>query len=115
MKNDFIDYICRPYCIFFREGEKEDMACQGALAAWELVRRGKIKINDITVAGKDPLLWKNRSRVLEPVCAACPFRKEDCDFRSENPLENCEPCGGYILLCLLHEKKLIDPADIGDA
>ena len=29
-KADFKDYVCRPYCSFYKESQKEEMACRGA-------------------------------------------------------------------------------------
>ncbi len=84
MKKDFIDYICRPFCRYFREGEKEEMACGGALAVHALIKSCILDINDILSAGKDPSLWNDNS-LRAAVCGRCGFRAEDCDFASDNP------------------------------
>ncbi len=107
-KIDFKSYICRPYCIFFREGEKEEMACYGAQVVEALVDRGMVNPEQIGFA-KDPALWHRHRPLIEPyVCFQCPFRAEDCDFQSDAPEDDLEPCGGYIVLTLLVENQLID-------
>ena len=107
-KIDFKSYICRPYCIFFREGEKEEMACYGAQVVEALVERGMVSPGQIRFE-KDPMLWQRHRSLIEPhVCFQCPFRAEDCDFQSDAPEDDLEPCGGYIVLTLLVENQLID-------
>lgn len=101
-------YICRPYCIFFREGEKEEMACYGAQVLAGLVRQGLVVPGQIRFP-KNPDLWETHRALLERyVCSHCPFRAEDCDFQSGDPEPDLEPCGGYIVLSLLVENRLID-------
>ena len=51
-KKDFKDYICRPFCMFYKEGQKEEMACQGALVVESLVRQRRITIDQVTVSVK---------------------------------------------------------------
>lgn len=86
------------------------MACGGALAVINLIKRGILNINDIPSGEKDPALW-NDDDIKTTVCAGCDFKTDDCDFESDNPPTNCEPCGGFILLSILRRKGLID-ADI---
>ena len=107
-KIDFQNYICRPYCIFFREGEKEEMACYGARIVAALVQRKLVAPEHIRFT-KDPELWPKHRPILEAhVCSRCPFRAEDCDFQSDEPEDDLEPCGGYVVLSLLVENRLID-------
>jgi hypothetical protein len=107
-KTDFKGYVCRPYCIFFREGEKEEMACHGARILEALVRETRVDPRQIRFA-KDPELWPKHRAVLEAfICSHCPFRAEDCDFQSDEPEDDLEPCGGYIVLSLLLENRVID-------
>ena len=112
-KKDFKEYICRPFCMIFREGQKEEMACQAALAIEALVGKGRLDPLNMPRSGKHAALWQSRDTAIEQsVCSRCPFRAEDCDYHSENPPENCEPCGGYIVLALLHRSGGIDETDI---
>ncbi len=96
--------------MYFREGEKEDMACGGALAVHALIKSGILDINDIPSAGKDRSLW-NDDDMKKAVCGKCEFRADDCDFASDK-LPDCEPCGGFILLTILKKKGLIDSEKI---
>jgi len=112
-KKNFKEYICRPFCKFFREGEKEEMACQGAQVIEEMVRRKRLDPPLLPQNGKRPSLWKNHDPVLVAhVCQNCPFQKEDCDYQSACSPPGTEPCGGYILLSLLKEKGFINTRDL---
>jgi len=112
-KNDFKDYVCRPYCMFFKEGHKETMACRGAEVVEKLVLLGHITAAGLPFFEKDPRSWRNCKTVFgQTICATCPFRAEDCDFMSDAPEADLdgeiEPCGGFILLALLVENNVID-------
>ncbi len=111
-KLDIKDIICRPYCVFYKEGEKEELECQGALVVEDLFNTGKLQAGEIPKNKKKPMLWEDRDNILETVCDSCPFKKEDCDFQSENRPAGCEPCGGYILLSILISNGIIKPEDI---
>jgi hypothetical protein len=115
-KQDFKDYICRPFCMFFREGQKEEMACQGAEIIERLVRLGRLNPAALPREGKDSCSWENRDTALEVnVCKSCPFKREDCDFQSERPPPDAAPCGGYILLSLLKAIGIITSIDLEEA
>ena len=115
-KGGFKGYICRPFCTYFREGAKEDMACRGAQVVESLLQAGVFHIDHIPINGKSPHLWACRDEILEQwVCRSCPFRAEDCDFRSAIPPPGAEPCGGYILLSLLKEKGIITITDLEES
>ena len=112
-KREFKNYICRPFCRFFRENQKEEMACRGAWVVEVLVKRRRLKSENLPQEGKDPYLWEQHDADLERnVCQYCPFRAEDCDFQSIKQLSSPEPCGGYILLCLLKQNGSINLIDL---
>jgi hypothetical protein len=112
-KRDFHDYICRPFCTFYREGEKEELACQGAQAVEQLLKKGLLSRDQFRQYKKDPdRRWIRDPLLDQRICKPCPFRKEDCDFQSENPPPSSEPCGGYILFTLLKEKGIIFLKDL---
>lgn len=101
-KKEFKYYICRPFCRFFREGQKDEMACRGAQVIELLIASGRLDSKKLPRNGKDPYLWEKHDSDLETsVCQNCPFFAHDCDYQSINQLPGSEPCGGYILLCLL--------------
>jgi hypothetical protein len=109
-KTNFIDYICRPYCVYFKEGAKEDMACLGARIAEKLSEQSFFDPRAISME-KNPSAWLNQSRdaaLLEIVCRRCEFMDDDCDYRSDSPPEDTQPCGGLILLSLLMSRAIID-------
>jgi hypothetical protein len=108
-KKDFKDYICRPFCMFYKEGQKEEMACQGALVVESLVRQERISIEQIYLSIKNyQLCLKHKDILTRYVCRQCPFMKEDCDFQSTSPSHDLEPCGGYMVLAGLIENRIID-------
>lgn len=108
-KNDFNTYICRPYCMFFTEGAKEEMACLGARVVEQLADQHRIDPDRLPRLKKKPGVWKqHKGRLEKIVCSRCEFKAEDCDSQSPAPPDDAEPCGGFILLCLLLENGLID-------
>lgn len=112
-KRQFKDYICRPFCMFFREGQKEAMACQGAQVVQRLVGQGRLNPEVFTRHQKRPRLWQKRDATLDAnICQHCSYRVKDCDFTSASPPPDCEPCGGYILVSLLKENGVITSEDL---
>lgn len=112
-KKDFKEYICRPFCMFYKEGQKEEMACRGAEIAEQLVLHKYIHPEELPRFKKDFALWEKYRQILgRSVCAACLFREKDCDFaavahKTESKTD-IEPCGGFIFLALLIENQFID-------
>lgn len=112
-KSSFQDYICRPFCAFFKEGQKEDLACRGAEAASFLVGKGLVDPAAIPALRKEPAVWERHKDVLSArVCRSCPFFPGECDFQGGEGVQDAEPCGGFILLALWYERGLIRTADV---
>ena len=112
-KKEFKDYICRPFCMFYKDGQKEGMACQGALVVESLVNQRLISKEQVYLSIKDyQLCLKHKDTLTRYVCRQCPFMKEDCDFQSTSPSDDLEPCGGYMVLAGLIENRVIDPRDL---
>ena len=66
--------ISWPYCLYFREGEKEEMACQGALVLEKLVSGGYLSPEKIPPMKKKSEIWRKHDEVLENcICSDCPF------------------------------------------
>lgn len=112
-KINFKEYICRPYCMYFKEGQKEDMACQGAQTIELLIGRKRIDPMKIPPLTKSSGLWKKYKRDLTShVCDQCSFQANDCDFQSSEYQDDTEPCGGFMLLAHLNENGLIKEYDL---
>ena len=112
-KKHFKDYICRPFCVFYKEGQKQEMACQGALVVESLVNKKLISREQVYSSVKDCRFYlKHKDTLTRYVCLRCPFMKEDCDFQSTAPSHDLEPCGGYTVLACLIENRVIDPGDM---
>ncbi|MFZ2629986.1 MAG: hypothetical protein WA081_07850 [Desulfosalsimonadaceae bacterium] len=108
MKKAFIDYVCRPYCMFYKQGQKEEMACQGLRVVKILAENRQISEESLQLGPKDRQLWAKHRRMLTAhVCDHCSFQAGDCDFQSPLFSEGMEPCGGYTVLSLLLENDLI--------
>jgi hypothetical protein len=112
-KTGFQDYICRPFCDFFKPGIKEELTCRGALLVEQMVRRRRLTPRDFHNLDRNEPLFPDQEADLEAaVCWDCPFRAEDCDFQSANPPADCRPCGGLVLLRQLRKKGLISISDL---
>jgi hypothetical protein len=112
-KNNFKEYICKPYCVFFKDGEKEEMACHGAVITECLVKNQKISDQDLNNTPFDKRSkYKEDTDLIRLVCAHCPFEADDCDFRSSSRPQGSVPCGGYILLFLLKSENMLTVKDI---
>ncbi|MBU0543781.1 MAG: hypothetical protein KKH97_00350 [Proteobacteria bacterium] len=91
----------------------EEISCRGARIIEFLVESKLIDLTKIPTLTKAPNLWKKHKEDLgNRVCSQCSFRANDCDFQSEEPSGDLEPCGGFILLSHLKENNLIDETDM---
>jgi len=112
-KSTFQEYICRPFCAFFKAGQKEEMTCRGAEVAERLVAEGRVDTALMPSLRKAPDLWKRHRESLGiRVCRMCPFFQEDCDFQAAELVDDAEPCGGFILLAHWCESNLVQEADL---
>jgi hypothetical protein len=112
-KDNFKEYICLPYCIFFKEEKTEEISCRGARIIEFLVGSNLIDPAKIPALTKAPDLWNRHKEALgNIVCIRCSFRANDCDFQSDEPSYDLEPCGGFILLAHLKENNLINEPDL---
>jgi hypothetical protein len=108
-KCDVADFVCRPYCSFYREGVKEELICNGARLLEILENKGALRGKPMDGVGEGSSLSQEEYKYLEEiVCRPCPFYADDCDFRSTPPPPGAEPCGGFILLALLAGKGLLN-------
>ena len=106
-------YVCRPYCVFFKEGEKEDLSCRGAQLVERLVESQRVDLRNLAPGKKERWLWEAyRTSLGNTICRPCPFFAADCDFQAAEPPDDCEPCGGFILLAHLYDQKVINTCDL---
>ena len=98
-KKDFQDYICRPFCDYFKPGVKEELLCRGAVVVEQLVRQQRLNPENFAALNRNDSLTPGQAAELEAVvCKKCLFKTEDCDYQSPDPPADCRPCGGLILL-----------------
>jgi hypothetical protein len=101
-KNDIKDFVCKPFCSFYREGAKEELICDGARLLEILMKKKVLSLEAIADVKPALSLDSVKSTAAgDAICRDCPFLRDDCDFRSEAPPADAEPCGGFILLALL--------------
>jgi len=99
--------------MFYKDGQKEEMVCQGALVVEFLVNQGRIFPEQLCLSVKNlQLCLKHKDTLTRYVCRQCPFMKEDCDFQSTAPSDDLEPCGGYMVLAGLIENRVIEPRNM---
>jgi hypothetical protein len=105
-KKDIKDFVCKPYCSFYREGVKEELICSGARIVAIFLERGVLSPLSLSwIEHNSSLSSEEYALLQEIVCRPCPFLADGCDFRSAAPPVDAEPCGGYILLSLLAGEK----------
>ena len=114
-KRDIKNFVCEPFCSFYRDGEKEELICNGARLLEILMKRGMVSPEAISAVNRWPLPPSGKNPALEEgVCMECPFRADDCDFQSANPPLDAEPCGGFILLSLLAANGVVSPEGLSE-
>ncbi len=112
-KHEFRDYICEPFCVFYRAGDKEDLACGGALGVMKLVNSRALSPAVLSRLRLDKSTNFARNATLDTnICAGCPFFAADCDFQSDKEIPDAEPCGGYILLDMLLAEGLVSKEEL---
>ncbi len=107
-KKDVAEFVCAPFCSFYREGLKEDLLCNGARLVEMLMAKGILSPGRLSGIKREAAISTRKDRIMENVvCAPCPFLEDGCDFRAKAPPPGAVPCGGYILLDLLVAKGII--------
>jgi len=107
-KTEVAEFVCRPFCSFYKEGEKENLICNGARLLEILLEKRVIDTESLVEVCEGTAISPGEYAVLEKiVCGPCPFFEDGCDFRANPPPLNAEPCGGFILLALLTGKALL--------
>lgn len=114
-KTDFQNYICRPFCDYFKPGNKEDLLCRGALVVEKLVQGQRLMPENFRGLNQEVPLTPGQEAGLEAaICTDCPFRAEDCDFKSAQPPPDCRPCGGLVLLHRLQTRGMISVPELAE-
>jgi len=106
-KNEaLIKALCLPYCHYYKPGRNEELLCRGAVVVQRLIESGR----NLPIAEKLPQdVDEVQEPVLQPVCGACEFRKQDCDFAQDR---TARPCGGFVLLAGLLKAGVITIGDL---
>ncbi len=102
IKKEFSGFICRPYCAFFKEGQKDEMACGAALMAVSLMENGLLTIASFPELEEVDNAQRGDRLLFELICRSCPFVLDGCDFRLPTPPADAVACGGFVILCALY-------------
>lgn len=105
--------VCAALCDYYKPGKIEPERCGGyrwlaeALAACRLAP-------DWGAALKEPsgAALEHDRALGEAVCAACPFRAADCDYRDPAPPAGATPCGGLRALDRLLARRVVSEIDL---
>jgi hypothetical protein len=98
--------LCRNFCPYYKPLKDEELACLGFTVVERLSGKGWAISFDTHDKGFEE---QTKKVLLEALCAACPFFENDCDFVTGS---SNSPCGGFTLLGLLLDKKVIHIDDI---
>ncbi len=100
--------LCSRFCVYYKPGKEEGLACQGFLVVERLITGGK----EITFERSGKELGTGTADILEGVlCRRCPFFAGDCDFAAD---KGASPCGGYLLIGQLLELRAVSVDDLLD-
>lgn len=99
--------LCLNYCVYFKPGKDEGLACRGYVVVEKLMRSGKVIAFERS--GKKPDVATNES-LVQKMCMICDFHEHDCDFMQDR---RSPPCGGFVLLLKLLSSETITLEDIG--
>lgn len=101
--------LCLPFCRYYKPGKNEELKCRGYSVVDRLVRDGKIIFFERPDRRFDPA---RTEALVQALCRACPFEKEDCDFMQDRRLP---PCGGYVVLARHVAAGVLSCDDINEA
>lgn len=91
--------LCENFCIYYKPGKNEDLACEGFAVVHRLIEHGKkihlAKRTDI-IPGRATV-----DALRSNVCRICSFHAGDCDYILTGG--KAAPCGGFVLLSHLLE------------
>lgn len=90
--------LCERYCVYFKPGKNEELACRGYVVVEQLLDQKKIVL---PVAGGRAFDPHKAELLIQSLCASCDFRENDCDFMADRA---ASPCGGFLLLAQLIER-----------
>jgi hypothetical protein len=98
--------LCLKFCTYYKPGKNEELACRGYMVVERLLREGKSIDLDRT-SGESSRIPTDR--IVNALCLACDFQKQDCDFMLDRA---ARPCGGFVLLAQLLGTGVITIEDI---
>lgn len=93
--------LCERYCVYYKPGKNEELACRGYVVVEQLLHRKTIIVPD---AGGRSFDLNKAELLMQRLCASCDFRENDCDFTTDRA---ASPCGGFLLLAQLIERGAI--------
>ncbi len=104
------EWICRSNCSFYKPDRIEEDRCRGFALALDISKTKPLSETDFDSEAFDSSFLKEFLR--SNVCKPCPFYVDGCDFTSDDPPENCLPCGGLIVISLALQQGLLTLTDV---
>lgn len=110
-----VEVVCGRHCSYFKPWKVEEERCGGF--EWLRRRRDRGLLPDLDGLPRVEARPAHDARLAQTVCAACPFRASDCDYRDPAGPDDAAPCGGLLAIDalleigLLREEELELPAE----
>jgi hypothetical protein len=102
--------ICLNYCVYYKPGKDENLACLGFLVIEKILEEGMT----LDLEKRRDAAGSEAERMLvREMCLRCPFYPEDCDYIIEKG--DAAPCGGFVALRGLIQERCITLREVGDA
>ncbi|MFH1675185.1 MAG: hypothetical protein ABIF87_17415, partial [Pseudomonadota bacterium] len=74
------ELICRPYCSYYKPGQKEDMACRGFELLRSFIKEHPECISHFPDVRTDPFKDTYHGLLHATLCQRCDFLIDGCDF-----------------------------------
>lgn len=101
--------ICRNFCVYYKPGKDEELACLGYLVTKALMAKaGGLVLTEVTGEAAEA-----EGMLVKTMCLHCPFHAADCDYILKSG--DAVPCGGFVALKGLLRDNIIAIAEIAEA
>ena len=107
MNNELRKNVCERFCSYYKPGRSGESACLGFLVIKDLAgKNSRIEI-------PPPGTGQPEAAADREMCEYCGYRAGDCDFAAG--ITGAPPCGGFILIELLLQKRILTAAEVLDS
>lgn len=107
MNDELRENVCERFCSYYKPGRSGESACLGFLVIEDLVER------DSGIGIPPSGTGQSDVAVDRTLCEYCGYRAGDCDFAEG--ITGAPPCGGFIVIGLLIQKRIVTAAEVLDS